>query len=219
MNIKCVIFDLDGTLADSLWVWRQIDIDYLNTFNLKPDKKLYDDIAHLSFEQCAHYFKNRFNIKDSIETIMKTWNDMSISHYKTDIKLKPGAYEFLKSLKTSGIKIALATSNSPDLFEPCLKNNNVYDFFDNFTTSDEVKCSKNSPDVYLKAAEKNNCLPEECVVFEDILTAVKSAKSAGMKVVAVYDSHSYDTEKSLAEASDKLIHSYENLTVENFLNF
>ncbi|WP_293982685.1 HAD family phosphatase [uncultured Clostridium sp.] len=207
-NIKGAIFDLDGTLVDSMWVWRQIDVDYLKSKGHSLPENLNSEICHLSFTQTANYFKKRFNLSDSIETILDDWHNMAYNHYSKNVKLKDGVKEFLDKLKNNNVKIALATSNSVPLLEACLKNNGIYDYFDAITTTDEVPNGKNCPDVYLLAAEKININPSDCIVFEDILAAINGAKAANMTVVAVHDEHSSNELDEIIKASDKYINSY-----------
>lgn len=210
-NIKAAIFDLDGTLIDSMWVWQQIDIDYLSKRGHAVPNNLNDEITHLSFTQTAEYFKSRFSIEDSVEEIMNTWNAMAFNHYKNNVKLKTGALEYLNKLKKSGIKIGLATSNSLPLLTATLKNNNAFDLFDAITVTDEVKKSKSNPDIYLLAAKKLGIDPKDCMVFEDIIAAVEGAKLAGMKVTGVYDEHSKHQIDALKRECDNYIYSYEEL--------
>lgn len=210
-DIKGAIFDLDGTLVDSTWVWKQIDNDYLKSKGYTVPDNLHSEISHLSFTQVAGYFKEKFNLSDSIDDILNDWHNMAYNHYSQNVKLKDGVKEFLDDLKKKNIKIALATSNSRPLLEVCLKNNNIYDYFDSITTTDEVSRGKNFPDVYLLAASKINVNPNECVVFEDIPAAIKGAKLADMKVVAVYDEYSTTEKQELINISDKYIHSYKEL--------
>lgn len=207
-NIKGAIFDLDGTLVDSMWVWNKIDIDYLTSKGHKMPDNLKEEISHLSFNQTAMYFKERFNIEDPLEQILKDWHDMAFNEYAHNVKLKAGVKEFLDKLKCNNIKIALATSNSTVLLEACLKNNGIFEYFDSITTTDEVKNGKNCPDVYLLAASKLDISPSNCIVFEDIVPAVKGAKKANMKVVAVYDEVSSCDKNTLSELSDRYINNY-----------
>ena len=207
-NIKGAIFDLDGTLVDSMWVWSKIDIDYLESKGHALPENLNAEICHLSFTQTANYFKERFSLSDSIDTILKDWNNMAYNHYSENVKLKDGVKEFLDKLKENNIKIALATSNSVPLLEACLKNNGIYDYFDSITTTDEVSNGKNCPDVYLLAAKKLNVNPKNCIVFEDILPAIKGAKAADMTVIAVSDKHSLNDLDEIINHSDKYINSY-----------
>ncbi|WP_024614337.1 HAD family phosphatase [Clostridium sp. Ade.TY] len=207
-NIEAAIFDLDGTLIDSMWVWDQIDIDYLTSKNIPVPKNLNDEIGHLSFNQVALYFKERFKLEDSLDEIKNSWNDMANYHYSNTIKLKKGVKEFLDFLKESNIKIGLATSNSKQLLELVLKNNEIYDYFDAITITDEVSIGKHEPDVYLLAAQKLNVNPKNCIVFEDIVQAVKGAKKANMKVIAVEDERSLPEKEELTSLSDKFISDF-----------
>ena len=116
-----VIFDLDGTLVDSMWVWKQIDIDYLGKYNIPYPADLQKNISGMSFCETAVYFKNNFAIPDSVEEMMDTWNRMAFDSYQNKVKEKPGALEFLQWMKDHGIKMGIATSNSEVLVEAVLK--------------------------------------------------------------------------------------------------
>ncbi len=210
-NIKGAIFDLDGTLVDSLWVWASIDDDYLGKYGFSVPDNFNEEINHLSFTQTAHYIKEKFNIPDSIDKMLNDWQTMALNHYSHNVKLKSGALDFLKLLKSKSIKISLATSNSVELLTPCLKNNGIFEYFDAITTTDEVKRSKEAPDVYLLAAEKIGIPPSECLVFEDILPAAMGAKSAGMKVCIVKDKYCITPKEELLKYADKYIDSYLDL--------
>lgn len=211
-NIKGAIFDMDGTLIDSMWVWSKIDEEYLKKRSIQLPNNLKQDIEHMGFSEVAQYFKDRFNIPDSIEEIQNEWNEMAFYQYAHKVDLKPGAKEFLALLRSKGIKIALATSNSKPLIEVALKKNDIYHFFDSITTTDEVLRGKDFPDVYLLAAKKLSVPPKDCVVFEDILPAIKGAKAAGMMVIGVHDSYSEYQRNDIINFSDMYIHQYEELT-------
>lgn len=211
-NISAAIFDMDGTLIDSMWVWDTIDIKYLKKRGFSVPDKLRDDIIHLSFEETALYFKNRFNLSDSIEEIVNEWNDLAYIEYASNVNLKPYAKEYLSKLKAKGIKLAIATSNCTMLLETVLKRHGIYDLFDVITTTDEVDRGKDFPDVYLLSAKKLSVSPSECVVFEDILPAVMGAKAAGMKVVGVHDSYSEYQKNDIMNNADIYINGYREIS-------
>lgn len=210
-NIKGAIFDMDGTLIDSMWVWNKIDVDYLSKRNILLPSDLRENIEHLSFDETAEYFKNRFKLIDTTEEIKNEWNEMAYCEYAHTVELKPYAKEYLSLLKSYGIKIGLATSNCNALVEVVLKKHNIYNFFNTITTTNEVDKSKNFPDVYLLAAKRLDIIPQSCIVFEDIFPAIIGAKAANMKTVAVYDSYSQMQWHQMTKLSDYSIKGYDEL--------
>ncbi|MDT8715711.1 HAD family phosphatase [Clostridium sp. 19966] len=207
-DIKAAIFDLDGTLVDSMWVWEKIDIEYLKNKNIELPSDLRDCISHLSFDESARYFKDRFNISESVDVIKSEWNDMAVNEYAHRVKLKPGVKNFLSKLKNNNIKIGLATSNSPQLLELALKNNGIYEYFDSITTTNEVTVGKDKPDVYLLSAKKMGVSPSNCLVFEDILPAVKGATLAGMRVIGIKDDASSHQWAEISKITYNLINDF-----------
>lgn len=210
-NVKAAIFDMDGTIVDSMWIWDEIDTEYLKRHGLSVPPTLKEDIAHLNFHEVAIYFKKTFNLPYEPHEIEAEWNRMAYEAYCNKVELKPGIKAFLQSLKAKNIKIALATSNNTLLLEACLKANKIYDYFDSITLTSEVSRGKDFPDVYLLSAEKMSVAPENCVVFEDLLAAVKGAKLAGMKVVGVYDKYSQNNHGGMKELADDFIEDYTEL--------
>ncbi|MEW8957076.1 HAD family hydrolase [Clostridium sp.] len=210
-NIDAAIFDMDGTLVDSMWIWEKVDENFLKERNICFPKNLKEEINHLSFQGTVKYFKERFNLDESLEEIEEIFTTMAYDEYKNHVTLKPGAKEFLQLLKSRGIKIGLATSNSIPLLEVTLKNNGIYEYFDSITITNEVKRGKNFPDVYLLAAEKLGVSPNRCVVFEDILPAVKGAKAAGMKVIAIHDKFAELEREEIIKEAHKYINEYSEI--------
>lgn len=203
---------MDGTLIDSMWVWNTIDSKYLERRGLSVPSELRDEIIHLSFEETALYFKNKFNLPDSIEEIVNEWNSLAYVEYANNVNLKPYAKEYLTMLKAKGIKLAIATSNCTMLLETVLKRHGIYELFDAITTTDEVERGKNFPDVYLLTAKKLSVKPSQCIVFEDILPAIIGAKAAGMTVVGVHDSYSEYQRTDIINKADIYIKGYQEIT-------
>lgn len=187
-KIKGAIFDLDGTLFDSLWVWEEIDRRFLNKRGIEVPKDYSLAISAMSYENSAVYTIKRFGLSDTPDALMAEWMDMSREMYATEIKLKKGAKEFLLALKAKGIKLAVATSSTRELYEPALKNNGIYQLFDVIIDT-KGKRGKEFPDVYIAAAEAMGLGPTECVVFEDLPIAILTAKNGGFKTVGIVDKH------------------------------
>lgn len=211
-KIKGAIFDLDGVLIDSMGVWKNLDKDFLKKRGFAVPQDIDKVVKSLSFQDAAVYFKEKFRLSQTVAEIMGEWNKMVFDEYAFRIELKPGVREYLIYLKTQGIKIGLATSNTRKLTEVVLRNNNVYDYFEMIKTGDEVERDKNFPDIYLLCAQELQLKPEQCVVFEDILPGILSANTAGMKTVGVYDQYSkHEWEKIKANAALCIL-SFEELT-------
>lgn len=212
-SIKCAIFDLDGTLINSTGVWHKIDEEFLSRRGISVPADFTDEIKKHNFDTGAVYTKKRFGLYESIDEIKKEWFDLAIHEYTCNIELKKGAAEFLKLLKKNNIKLALATASDHKLYEKCLKRNGVYDCFDIFTHTTEVKRGKGYPDIYDMAAMKCGCMPQDCVVFEDILDGVKGAKNGGYYTIAVYDKASEKNESEIRRISDMYIYNYQDVIV------
>lgn len=209
-NFEAVLFDLDGTLIDSMWMWHAIDVEYLAGFGLKTPDDLASAIEGMGFSETAVYFKERFNLPDSLEQIKETWNNMAHDIYCTRVPLKPGALEFLKYLKSKGIKMAIGTSNSVDLARDVIESLGISEYFDALVTACMVNAGKPKPDIYLKAAENLGVSPKKCLVFEDIPQGIIAGNTAGMTTVAVWDAYSDQLTDEKKRQADYYIDSFDD---------
>ncbi len=207
-NAKGIIFDLDGTLIDSMGVWSEIDEIFLAQHGYDVPKDLRDEIEGMSFTETAEYFKKRFMLSQSIEEIKDCWNQMAYEKYCNEIELKPGAAAFLSYVHKLGCKIAIASSNSHTLIHAVLESHGIAPYFSVIVTSCDVKAGKPAPDVYLKAAELLEVAPSDCVVFEDIPAGIMAGKAAGMKVFAVEDEFSEPLKEKKLALADGWVSDY-----------
>ena len=207
-NIQAVLFDLDGTLVDSMWVWRDIDIAYLGKFGLTLPESLQAEIEGKSFSETAVYIKERFEIPDSIEEMKADWNRLAWDKYTHEVPLKKGAREFLDYCKIHHIRLGIATSNSRELVENIIKVHGLSDYFTGVVTGCEVERGKPYPDVYLEAARRCAVEPSACLVFEDIVPGIMAGRAAGMKVCAVEDDYSLGQEAEKRRLADYYIKDY-----------
>lgn len=209
-----VIFDLDGTLVDSTWVWEQIDIDFLGKRGFDVPDDYSKAIAAMGFEDTARYTIDRFNLNETIEAVTNEWFEMAIDAYTNDVKIKPGALTYLEALKDKGIKMAIATASDLQLVSPVLKSNGISKYFDNITTVREVNRGKGFPDIYNLAANRMNLHNSKCIVFEDIYKAAKGALSGGYRTVGVYDEHSEHDRIPMMDLCDMYIYNFEEMIKE-----
>lgn len=210
MNFSAAIFDLDGTLADSNSVWKKLDIILLGRRGIKCSDSVADKLAAMTYEG-AFAEMQKMGLKDSFDDVVKEFNEMAVNEYRHNIFLKDHAAEYLTYLKGKGVKIALATASPRELYEPVLRNNHAYGYFDAFCTTKEAGREKDCPDVYLLAASKLGVSPRECVVFEDVLKGIVSAKNAGMTAVGVYDRYSAEDIVTIRAAANRFIMDFSEM--------
>lgn len=207
-DIDAVIFDLDGTLVDSMWMWKAIDIEYLARFGIEFPPDLQKNIEGMSFSETARYFKDTFKIPDSLEKIKSDWNRMAWDKYENEVPLKEGVSELLAYLRENNIPAGIATSNSRELVDLIIGRHNIGDYFASIRTSCEVEKGKPAPDIYLLVARDLKVEPARCLVFEDIIQGIMAAKNARMKVCAVYDKFSENEEEEKIRLADYYIRSF-----------
>lgn len=211
-DVEAVIFDFDGTLADSMWVWDEVDKQFFAARNLPYTDEFGEMIAVLGFERGAQFAIDHLNLDEDPDDIIEEWKRSAEDGYATSVMLKPGAAEYLRHCKSQGMPLAIATSLQRHLLEPALKNNGVFELFDAICTCDELQCGgKSNPTVYLEAARQLGVPANRCAIFEDVATAAGSAKQTGAYVVGVHDEHKQQATEELKEIADLFIDGYGQL--------
>jgi len=208
---SAVIFDLDGTLVDSMWMWKAIDIEYLGRYGYECPPLLQKEIEGMSFSETADYFKRTFRLPDTIDEIKQAWVEMSIEKYRSEVPLKKGALRFLQYLKASGIRAGIATSNGREMVDVVLESLGITPYFQDITTACEVAAGKPAPDIYLKVAASLGVSPQQCMVFEDVPAGILAGKAAGMAVCAVEDVFSAPVREEKMQLADYYIEDYDAL--------
>ena len=208
MTFEAAIFDLDGTLLNSMHVWEQIDIEFLQKRGLPVPADYVVEICARSFEEAAQYTIELFGLPETIDDIIIEWNVMAAYEYAYNVKIQSYAMDYLLQLKSRGIKLAVATGLPKELFIPCLKNNSVLHLFDVLCSTDEVRHGKECPDVFELAAKRLRVVPERCIVFDDVLPAIKSAKMANMIACGIYDKYSAHNQTEIEEIADSYIFNF-----------
>lgn len=201
---KALIFDLDGTLLDSMNAWDTVGLDYLihKEINNIPSN-IMELLRPMSVVDAAKYFIAEFGIKLSPQQICDEINGMIEDRYKHEIQPKEGVLEFL--LQNKDRKMCIATATDKHLVEFALKRLGIEKYFEFIITSTEVGCSKQKPDIFIKAAERLGLETGDCVVFEDAIHAIKSAKSGGFYTVGVYDKSFESEQETIKNYADQYV--------------
>ncbi|MGC4019763.1 MAG: HAD family phosphatase [Muricomes sp.] len=208
-NKKAVIFDLDGSLVDSMWIWPEVDIQYMRKYNLRAPENFQKAIEGMSYTETAQYFLDTFpSLRTTLDDVRREWMEMTMGLYQTKVPLKPGAREFLERMRSMGILMGIATSNARELVDATLKSLCIREYFTSVRTSCEVAAGKPAPDVYLKVAEDLRVSPKSCLVFEDVPKGIEAGKNAGMTVCAVDDEFSKPDEIEKKKLADYFIRDY-----------
>ena len=210
--IKGAIFDLDGTLLDSMFIWDTFGEDYLRTLGKEPKENLTETFKTFTLEQAAEYYREHYGVALSVNEIVDGVNEMVAKLYRTKVTLKDGVREFLEALKSQGVKMCVATVTDRPIVEDVLCNLGIRDFFTEIFTCAEVGYNKETPHIYRVALEVLGTKKDETVVFEDALHALITAKKDGFKVAAVYDRHERH-QTQMKENGDYYITNYETAKI------
>ena len=210
--IKGAIFDFDGTLVDSMFIWDTFGEDYLRTLGKEPKENLTETFKTFTLEQAAEYYRENYGVTLSVGEIVDGVNDMVAELYRTKVALKKGVLEFLRDLRSKGVKMCVATVTDRPIVEDVLVSLGIRDFFVEILTCAELGCNKETPHIYRAALEVLGTRKEETVVFEDALHALMTAKNDGFPVAAVYDKHEL-RQTEMKENGDYYITNYETVKI------
>lgn len=189
-DIDVLVFDLDGTILDSLYVWHQVDIDFLGSRGFGVTPEYTEAVTRLCIRDAADHTKKLFDLPETPEQIMQEWNDRVSDYYHNNIPLKKCAYEYLMKAKERGFALAAATALSADHALPCLERCGVLGLFNNVTTLDDIgsRADKSDPAIYIRAMQKaGGTDPARALVYEDVPLCIGGASSGGFMTCAVYD--------------------------------
>ena len=199
--IKGAIFDLDGTLLDSMFIWDTIGEEYLRSLGKEPHEDLKETFMTLTLEEAAEYYREHYGVTLSVKEIVDGVNAMVEQTYRTKVTLKPGIAEYLAWLKENGVRMCVATVTDRYLVEETLERLGVRHYFSEIFTCAEVGFGKDKPVIYQKALEHLETEKRDTYVFEDMLFALNTAKTDGFPTVGIYDRHEAHQDE-LKELSD-----------------
>ena len=206
MDKRYAIFDMDGTLVDSMVFWKNLASEYLKSKGVTeiPDDIL-KKIKAMTMTESAAVFVKEFHLEGSPEQVAEEMNAMMDQHYQKDIPLKNSVQNYLEQLHCAGTVLCVASATAEHLMEACLKRLGVAHYFQFLLSCETVGAGKIKPDVYFASAERLGARPEEIAVYEDALYAARTAKEAGFYVVGVYDDSASGHWDQLKALSDEWI--------------
>lgn len=209
MDKRYAIFDMDGTLVDSMIFWERLAAEFLASKGVKNiPGDILEKIAPMTMTQSAALFASEFSLPGTAESIAAEMNEMMDEHYRRDIPLKEGVREYLEALHRKGTAMCVASATAEGLMEACLSRLGVRAYFRFLLSCESVGAGKNKPDIYYEAAGRLGSAPAETAVYEDALYAAETAKAAGFYLVGVYDQSAGAQWKKIEELSDECIRTF-----------
>ena len=207
MDVDGIIFDFDGTLFDSMYVWHCAASNYLLSLSKVPDKTLDQEVAAMNIKQAAEYLRTRYGIERTVPEIINDINRLAMAEYTDRVQPKIGVAEALEEIHSRGIKMCVATTNVTFLVKAAAERCGLDKYFSAYFSGTELDISKDTPKIYELALEHLGTRKENTWVFEDSLFAVKTAKAGGFRVAAVYDEYSSLCQSKLEAAADVYLNS------------
>lgn len=215
--MKAAIFDMDGTLLDSMWVWEKLAHNYLESIDVVPPSDLRENLKPLSLLEGCYYMKDRFKLQKSAEEINQEMEKLLESYYAEKFELRPYVIELLDKLKDNNVKMCLATATADHLVSKAFKRIGIEDYFEFIQTSNNTGIGKQDPEFFRIAISKLNVEPKDIWVFEDALHCIKSAKKCDLKVVAIKEDTALDDLEEIKKYADILINEFNELKFEDLI--
>ncbi len=206
---KYAIFDMDGTLVDSMGYWGQLGYEFLRSKGITGDlEPILRKTKPMTMAESSALFIREFNLPGTPESAAAEMRKVMDNHYHTDVELKPGVREYLDKLRGEGVTMCVASATPEPLIRVCLNRLGVADYFAFMLSCDEVGVGKNSPDVFLEATRRMGGEVAETVVYEDAIYAAETAKKAGFYTVGIYDVNSDYHWERLQTVADQTIRDW-----------
>ena len=218
LNFRGAVFDADGTLLDSMQVWRNLGTMYLRRQNIIPEEGLSARLWPMSFEQGCVYLAEHYALGRNAGEIQQGIMGMIEDFYRHEVTLKPGVRDFLAELRNRNIPMVIATSGDKELLMSALTRNSIAGYFLRVFTCSELSTDKRHPEIFRACAESMSLPPHNIAVFEDVLFAIETAKSAGFITFGVEDSSSANDKQRIMRTADYYISDWRKIEIEDSTN-
>ncbi len=206
MDKRFAIFDMDGTLVDSMGYWKRLATEFLESKGVQDiAQDILEQIKPMTMTESAALFIQEYGLSGTAESVAAEMNAMMDEHYRRDIPLKPGVQVYLEALHRRGTVMCVASATAEELMDACLTRLGVAQYFRFLLSCETVGAGKNRPDVYWEAAKRLSAQPEEIAVYEDALYAANTAKQAGFYTIAVRDDSNQPHWEALTAMADEVI--------------
>ena len=205
------IFDMDGTILDSMGVWQDITVNFLKSRGFTPTEEELLAYRDMTMDESMPAIKKKYGLSEEPAELKSIFSKLGYDAYMHTVPAKPYIKEYMQKLKNSGVKIAIATSGYKELCEGAMRRLGMLDFIDAIALSCEVGVNKSNPDVYLLAAQRLDIAPEKCMVFEDILLGIKGAQKGNFQTTAIYDFSNEADIELLKKTADRYIKNWKEL--------
>lgn len=209
-TFDAAIFDFDGTIADTGWIWVEVDKAFLGARGIEYTPEYARVLTLLGFAAGSRYTIETYGLDEEPDDVCAEWTRLSKALYRTRVYLKPGVEEYIKALRAQGVKTALATTNEPELIET-MQHVDAFDLFDVRVYGREVGVAKDHPDIYLEAARRLGVEPGRCMVFEDLEQGLRSSRDAGFQTCAVKSDETAQVLEDVLDAADLFLDDWTNL--------
>lgn len=212
MRLQSAIFDMDGTLLDSMHIWREIGPRMLRARGIEPAPDLGERLKPMTARQGAVYCREAYGLPETVDEVYAQIEAQVRSFYENEVEAKPGVQNLLSLLKMEGVWMYVATATDRHLAEEALRHAGIRDYFRGLVTSAETGVGKDvSPEIYERAMRRLRSNKKDTVIFEDALHAIRTAKTAGFRVAAIYDPSAEEDQAEIRALADYYFRSFEEL--------
>ncbi len=211
-KISAAIFDMDGTVIDSMPIWDDLSFNFLVSKGVKPKPDLREKVSTMFLRESSQYVVDEYKLDCTADDVLAFMHEQINDFYFNTVPPKEDIIPFLEKLKAAGVKMCIATATERRLAVPALEHNGMLEYFDAIFTCAELGESKRSPLIFEKALEFLGTKKDETFVFEDSFHAVETAAKAGFPVAAVFDKSAAHKEKEIRELSKVFFYKYKELS-------